>query len=321
MVSLIISDVIGDPISMIASGPTVHDQVTAHQCYEVFNRLGVYKLVPSSILQHLKRQISHEASMVRFKKPTATSILGSNSKQQEKEGKGRVQNVLVGSNSIACQAAFSRALELGHLPYILSTVMEGEAHKIGRMLGKLGLFMLMCFDRKLASHLNVLRLELDIVKDGVTKQQINEIITLVSTAANTARNAVIISGGESVVNVNGDGIGGRNLELATGASIQLQEFLKLSEPRPNPDITLLSADTDGEDGPNCFAAGAVINENFWIEAQLEGRSCEDALNNNDTFTLLKSVKGGSRLVVTRMTGTNVMDIQILIVRNPLCYTK
>lgn len=321
MVSLIISDVIGDPISMIASGPTVHDQVTAHQCYEIFNRLKVYDMIPSSILQHLKRQIAHEASMVRFKKPAMTSPLRSDSKRQMKEGAERVQNVLVGSNSIACQAAFLRARELGYLPYILTTALEGEAFKTGRMLGKLGLFMLMCFDRKLASHINVLKLELDIIKDGVTKKQINEIITLVNTATNMACSAVIISGGESVVNVKGDGIGGRNLELAVGASIQFQELLKLSEPRPTPDITLLSADTDGEDGPNCFAAGAVINENFGIEAQLDGYSCEDALNNNDTYTLLKSVKGGSHLVVTRMTGTNVMDIQVMIVRNPLCYAK
>ena len=259
--------------------------------------------------------------MVRFKKPATTSPLRSDSKHQMNEGMERVQNVLVGSNSIACQAAFMRARELGYLPYILTTALEGEAFKTGRMLGKLGLFMLMCFDRKLASHINMLKLELDIIRDGVTKKQVNEIIKLVNTATNMACSAVIISGGESVVNVKGDGIGGRNLELAVGASIQFQELLKLSEPRPTPDITLLSADTDGEDGPNCFAAGAVINENFGIEAQLDGYSCEDALNNNDTYTLLKSVKGGSHLVVTRMTGTNVMDIQVMIVRNPLCYAK
>ena len=324
MVSLIISDVIGDPISMIASGPTVRDQITAHQCYEIFNRLGIQRQVPDSITQHLRRQVAQEASMVMFKKPTADSILSSGQHtSQQRAHRDRVQNVLVGSNSIACRAAFLRAQELGHLPYVLTTTLEGEAHAVGRMLGKLGLFMLMCFDRKLsaAHQVNMLKLELDIVRDGVSKQQVNEIHKLVATAANMARHAVIISGGETVVNVKGDGTGGRNLELALGAAVQLQQLLKLSEPRPTPDITLLSADTDGEDGPNCFAAGAVINENFAIEAQLDGYSCEDALSNNDTYTLLKSVKGGSHLVVTRMTGTNVMDIQVLVVRNPLCNTK
>ena len=196
MVSLIISDVIGDPINMIASGPTVHDQVTAHQCYEIFNRLKVYDMIPSSILQHLKKQIAQEASMVRFKKPATTSPLRSDSKHQMNEGTERVQNVLVGSNSIACQAAFMRARELGYLPYILTTALEGEAFKTGRMLGKLGLFMLMCFDRKLASHINMLKLELDIIRDGVTKKQVNEMIKLVNTATNMACSAVLISGGK-----------------------------------------------------------------------------------------------------------------------------
>ena len=305
---------------MIASGPTVPDQVPAHQCFEILTRFGVYSKLPASIHTYLNKQMAEENSRVHYK-PRPTSSLGDSSRNGQMSASDIVQNVLVGSNSIACQAAFNRARELGHLPYVLTTEMEGSARDVGAMLAKLGMFMLMCFDRKLTSHLSVLRLELDIVGYGITKQQINEMITLVSTAANMGCNIVIISGGQTVVNVEGSGVGGRNMEVALGAGIVLQKLFDLSQPRSSPDITLLSADTDGEDGPGSIASGAVINENFDIEAQLAGFSCQDYLDNNDSYTLFKSVKGGSHLVVTKMTGTNVMDIQILVVRNPLCLAK
>ncbi|KAK7102481.1 hypothetical protein V1264_020692 [Littorina saxatilis] len=314
IITLIISDVMGDNLSMIASGPTVREQVTAHQCLEILSRFGVKQQIPPTIHAFLQQQVADEESRVRFKKPSDITTIGGPG-DTKGPGKDQVQNVLVGSNAIACNAAAERARELNCLPYILTTKMGGEAKGVGAMLAKLGMFMLMCFDRKMSKQTNMLKLELDIVQHGVTKQQVNEIIKLVDKALNMERDAVIITGGATTVNLKGDGTGGRNLEVALGAAIQLQKFFNLSKPRPIADITILSADTDGEDGPNCPAAGAFINENFVIEAEMEGVSCEEYLDNNDSFGLISSVKGGSNLVVMRMTGTNVMDIQALLVRN------
>ncbi|KAL8595219.1 hypothetical protein ACOMHN_043372 [Nucella lapillus] len=318
MVSLIISDVVGDPINLIASGPTVHDEVNAHQCFDILSRLGLQDKMPASILQHLRRQMADEASRVRTK--PGRSAGSSPNEEVRQRHKALVQNVLVGSNHIACEAAAARAVELGHKPYILTTCMKGEARDIGATLARLGTFMLLCFDRRQVSHLALLPLELALVKAGVSKRQVNDIATLVDTAANMGRNAVIISGGEGVVHVRGTGLGGRNLELALGASLQLQDLFQLSKARTLPAVTLISADTDGEDGA-CPATGAVITENFCVDASLEGISCEEYLNNNDSYSAFQRVKGGSHLVVTRMTGTNVMDIQVLIVRNPLRSNK
>nr|KAG5697070.1 hypothetical protein BaRGS_001986 [Batillaria attramentaria] len=314
--SLILSDIIGDPLNLIASAPTVYDQVPARQCMEVINRMHLSEKIPQSIIDHLQKQVTEETAKVAYRKPAATFTLGTGYESQTGE-QSWVQNVLVGSNTQACQAAVHRAKELGYLPFILTTELEGEARDIGKMLGKLGVFMLMCFDRKLSRHATIptLRLELDLVQEGISKIQINEIVNLVDNAYNMGKGVVIISGGETVVNVKGKGKGGRNQELALAASLKLCELLKLTTPRPVADITLLSADTDGEDG-SCPAAGAVINENFAVEAAANGFLCEKHLDDNDSYTLMSSVKKGSHLVVTGKTGTNVMDIQILIVRCP-----
>ncbi|XP_076469734.1 glycerate kinase-like isoform X4 [Babylonia areolata] len=319
MVSLIISDVVGDTVSLIAGGPTVPNQVTAHQCLEILNRFGVRNSMPASILAFLERQLVDESFSVRFKMADGVFAGGWEEKQNLKE---RVHNVLVGSNRIACQAAAVRARELGHVAYILTTSMVGEVRSIGATLARLGTFMLLCFDQRHLPHLHILTLEVDLIKAGITKQQINEMVTLVSTAVNTGCDAVIISGGEGVVSMKGAGIGGRNLELAIGAGMELQRLFQLSKPRTPPSITLLSADTDGEDGASP-AAGAVVTENLEMEVRAAGLGCEGFLLNNDSHALFEGLQGagGRHLVVTRMTGTNVMDIQVLIVRNPLRPSK
>ena len=75
-------------------------------------------------------------------------------------------------------------------------------------------------------------------------------------------------------------------------------------------ITLLSAGTDGTDGPT-DAAGAIVDGETIKKAKAAGLNPEEYLKNNDSYNFFKKIDG---LFVTGPTGTNVMDIQIMVIK-------
>jgi glycerate-2-kinase len=121
---------------------------------------------------------------------------------------------------------------------------------------------------------------------------------LASVGTPGARSCVL-SGGETTVRVRGDGTGGRNLELALAGAIQIDGA---------PRRVLLSAGTDGIDG-NTAAAGAVVDGGSAGRMRAAHIDPRAALHNNDSHTALRAA---GDLLVTGATGTNVMDIQILL---------
>ena len=110
---------------------------------------------------------------------------------------------------------------------------------------------------------------------------------------------IVICGGEPTVEVKGDGLGGRNMELA----------LRVATLFPGR-FTFLSAGTDGSDGPT-DAAGAFIDDTTLSRSKKSGISYTDFLNRNDSYTFFDRL---GDLFITGPTGTNVMDLQILLVR-------
>ena len=71
--------------------------------------------------------------------------------------------------------------------------------------------------------------------------------------------------------------------------------------------------TDGQDGPT-DAAGAVVDEKFVLEAQEQDLDPHSFLQYNDSYTLWSRYAAARDLIVTGLTGTNVMDIQLLVIR-------
>ncbi len=112
--------------------------------------------------------------------------------------------------------------------------------------------------------------------------------------------AALVFYGETTVTVTGSGKGGRNQELALSAALALEG---------QHGITLLSGGTDGKDGET-NAAGAVVNGQSALDAREKGISPESYLENNDSWTFFKKTDG---LLVTGVTGNNLMDIQIVLV--------
>ena len=120
---------------------------------------------------------------------------------------------------------------------------------------------------------------------------------------NITKPIILISGGETTVNIRGNGKGGRNQEFAL-------HFLKIMKARlPKQKYFLLSAGTDGRDGPT-DAAGAIINDQTYKILKSNGINLEKELKNNNSYEVLKKLKS---LVIINGTNTNVADVQILYV--------
>ena len=130
----------------------------------------------------------------------------------------------------------------------------------------------------------------------------------------------LIAGGETVVKVTGEGMGGRNQELALAAA----EVLSGRE-----DVLLFSLGSDGTDGPTDAAGGLVFSVGSdgtdgptdAAGGMVDGRTARllrqkgidigEVLRNNDSYHALAAVDG---LIMTGATGTNVNDVTVLLCR-------
>jgi glycerate 2-kinase len=108
LVTLVLSDVVGDPLDAIASGPTVPDTTTVADAREVLGRYGILEVLP----------------LQETPKPGDAIF-------------DKVQNVVVGSNRLAALAAVKKARVLGFNALLLSTYVEGEAREVGRVAAAL----------------------------------------------------------------------------------------------------------------------------------------------------------------------------------------
>lgn len=114
----------------------------------------------------------------------------------------------------------------------------------------------------------------------------------------------LISGGETTVQVRGAGKGGRNQELALAFAQKIAGIKG---------IALLSAGTDGIDG-NTDSAGAIVDGDTIPIAERLGLNPQKYLENNDSYNFFKQAGG---LFITGPTGTNVMDVQVVLLRGKI----
>jgi len=114
VVSLILSDVVGDDLDTIASGPTVPDRGTFQDCLRILERRKVRGLAPPSILTYLESGVRGEVP--ETPKPGDPAL-------------ATVRNLIVGSNRMALEAAGERARELGYETFLPPGLEEGEARE------------------------------------------------------------------------------------------------------------------------------------------------------------------------------------------------
>jgi glycerate-2-kinase len=113
-----------------------------------------------------------------------------------------------------------------------------------------------------------------------------------------------LAGGETTVTLKGNGRGGRNQEMALAFAIVAEKYGLTGN------WAFLSGGTDGRDGPT-DAAGGIVDRNTIKRMTQAGINPTKLLENNDSYTALKA---SDDLVITGATGTNVADLQILLIQ-------
>ncbi|XP_004068676.1 glycerate kinase [Oryzias latipes] len=288
VVALILSDVIGDPLDLIASGPTVRSEVWPEEILSILERYKLLHCIPTSVKDVIQRQSRKD-------------------NVDESDTAGHVQNVVIGSNSTALERARLRARELGFHPVVLSPGVCGDVRSVSKLYGLLTLFACSPEEPPAEVAAEVLALGPEVgVASWDLCRTMRELGERRRAAAGGLAATCLLAGGEPTVELTGKGRGGRNQELALRVGL---EWRGLELP-PNGPI-FLSGGTDGQDGPT-EAAGAVTDAGLYAEAQAQGLDIEKFLINNDSYTFFSSLSSGKHLLVPGLTCTNVMDVHVLL---------
>ena len=154
---------------------------------------------------------------------------------------------------------------------------------------------------------------LDELTENIPKHFLPQLQTLLSQARESGKPLCVLTGGETVVTVRGGGVGGRNQELVLSAAIHSDARQPRNQCLKNFSVSLLSAGTDGIDGPTP-AAGAIVTQHTAAEAHKQHLDMRQFLDDNDSYNSFRKLNEGANHVITGHTGTNVMDMQILLIQ-------
>ena len=232
--SIILSDIVGDPLDMIASGPTVPDSSTSEMAGAIVRKYGI--------------KLSEKADrLLREETPKEVN---------------NADNVVIGSVKELCRAAGKCCESLGYQVVFLTDRASGEAREVGRMLGEIA-----------CSH------------------------------ATDVQRIAFILGGETVVHLKGNGLGGRNQEIACGAAGAISGL---------ENVAVFSVGSDGTDGPTDAAGGYVDGDTLksLADAGISFDKFNLMFEDNDCYHILDACDG---LIKTGPTGTNVNDFSVVLI--------
>lgn len=232
IVSVVLSDIIGDPLDMIASGPAYPDASTCADAIAIAEKYGLDLSIKALELLH----------------------------EETPDELTNVETYVTGSVRQLCIAASEAAEELGYKPIVLTASLCCEAKDAGSFLASIAQY-----------H-----------KDS-------------------RESLAFIAGGETVVRITGEGLGGRNQELALSAAEGIAGL---------ENAAIFSVGSDGTDGPTDAAGGYADGNTAPALAKL-GVSIPAVLKANDSYYALRNVDG---LIITGPTGTNVNDVCCLLIK-------
>lgn len=242
VVTLIISDVVGDDPATIGSGPTSPDPTTFADALAVLDRYDLTERVPPTVTQVLKA--GRAGQLPETLKPGAPIA-------------ERCSSFVIGSNRTALEGAAAAARARGWTVVVDAAPIVGDTTDAAR---------------RFAAQL---------------------------CALGAPGPLCLLAGGETTVRVRGTGRGGRNQEFALALAAELA----------GRELTVLSAGTDGIDGPT-DAAGAFVDGTTLDRAQQHGLDVSAYLANNDSYAYFAQL---GDLLRCGPTGTNVMDIKLALI--------
>lgn len=225
VIDIILSDIINDPLDMIASGPAYPDASTTEDALNIVSKYNLK--LNDKIMDLLHRDTVKKLD--------------------------NVETYITGNNEELKQAAKKKAEELGYKVVYVKEALTSEVKEAAKYMESL-----------IDMHLN----------DG--------------------EDVAIVTGGELVVEIKGDGLGGRNQELAC----RLAPYLK------DKNACVFAVGSDGTDGPTDAAGGYADSDSLHP-------GIEEYLNNNDSYHYLENFGG---LIKTGPTGTNVCDLYCALIK-------
>ena len=242
--SFILSDVIGDYLSSIASCMTTYDNSTFRDVKKILNKYKIWTKIPKNIKNHVNN--------------------GEKKKELETPEKNnqifrKTNNTLIGSNNLCLRNMKNLCKKYNINSKIWFKDIDGDVKKISK---------------KFSNNIKKIKYKTPVL---------------------------LISGGETTVKVNGKGKGGRNQEFALYFAIEMKKI------NPSKSFIILSAGTDGRDGPT-NAAGGILNEGSLEKIKNKKVNLKKELLNNNSYQVLKKINS---LVIIDGTNTNVADVQLI----------
>lgn len=245
--ALILSDVLGDDLSVIASGTAVPDESTYSQAIAILKTKLVWNAVPQSVRIHLEQGERGEISET----PKTHDPIFSHT-----------SHTLIGSNAMSVDAMISISQSLGYKTIRYSYPLCGEARDVAE-----------------------------------------QFVLAAKSVPLENKKIAFITGGETTVTLRGNGRGGRNQEMTVAFALAAEKYELQGH------WVFLSGGTDGIDGVSP-AAGGIVDASTLQRMRKSGENPLALLENNDSYTALKSAND---LLMTGATGTNVADLQILLI--------
>ena len=313
-IALIISDVIDDPLEIISSGPccaysVFHPNNQTQKALQVLKKLNILDTVPKEIVNFLNEKASDKIGL------EIKNFLGNQ----------KVCNFLIGNNKLATLALMEelkKEMYANDFRVMLTNSLSGEAQCIGFIFGVFSFLLLQMKDKKIdwiqnesefsrliknrienfqhenQSLIKILYSEIFLDKNFKEKILSEEKVKL-----------CVISGGETTVNMTkcqNVGKGGRNQEMTLAFEYSFTKLMQNNKLN-GLDLLFSSFGSDGIDGPTESAGAYYLYENNKIFDQKE---LNDYLERHDSYNYFAKY---DRLINIGPTGTNVSDLQILLI--------
>ena len=218
-VALILSDVIGSPLDVIASGPTVKNKDPQNRGWNIIHKYQLESQLPAKVAKCLSS--TSPRNDISF---------------------NHVRNYLIGSNLTALQAAEAHATKIGFVTAILSDHIQGEAKEMGKNFAQIAQTVAQMMAKSDDQHKHMEALSVAADNLNVDPRFCCTLERLIRGCCNTRRNLCLIGGGETTVSVRGSGLGGRNQEMVLSYLVETAGDPVSSDEL---EVVFLSAGTDG----------------------------------------------------------------------------
>ena len=274
--TIVLSDIVGDPLDMIASGPAYPDSSTCEDAMSITKKYAL--------------RMSADARDCLLRETPSTLQ--------------NVQTLVTGSVREFCAAAAKSCSSLGYTPYILTDHLVSEARASGQEFGELAAAIaagkpLLKGDVFSEEEVSVLAEQFALPEDPACAAHPS--LTEDPARMNRPEKIALIAGGETVVHLTGTGKGGRNQEFALAAAPAVRGI---------PGVCVCSVGSDGTDGPT-DAAGGYVDGDTCDSLDSLGISVSQVLAANDSYHALAKTSG---LIITGPTGTNVNDVAVALLK-------